>query len=174
MLHHSAWHSDALLVEGLDALLKHGTIAGCHQGGGDLDHVVGADAKQVAVVGSMVKTTEGQAVGDFRATAFVLVRQDVGSFEQLRTWQVADAAPPVVCAKDDCPEGILVESLLGLDGLVAATDGCDLLLGLGAHVVLVHGDEALEASWIPAGDEDGPEWSVQARVDTVEVDEGSL
>jgi hypothetical protein len=76
----------------------------------DLNHVVGADAQDVAVECRVVDLAQGEPVPHLRGAAFSSVAHDVRSIEEFRMLEPAYRAAPSVCVQDALPEAGLMEA----------------------------------------------------------------
>ena len=71
----------------------------------------GVDAEEMAVVGGVVESAQGQAVADLRDSRFPGVGDDVGGFQELCVRKIADCARDLVGTEYVLPEVVLMDAL---------------------------------------------------------------
>ena len=93
-----------------------------------MDAAVGVDAEEMAVVGGVVESAQGQAVADLRDSRFPGVGDDVRGLQELRVRKIADCARDLVGTEYVLPEVVLVDSLLRPSGNVLLLDLARILV----------------------------------------------
>jgi hypothetical protein len=87
---------DAVPVEALETLPKHGTIDLSAQPWCDVDDATRVDAQDIAIVGKMVDRAERQAIDDRGDSLGICVVDDVGRLDERLLAERADRAPATV------------------------------------------------------------------------------
>ena len=171
------WPSDSLPVEALDRLLQGRPVMLLEHCWGHLDTAVGVDAQEVAVVGAVMQRREAEPVADLGATTLIPVRDDVRRLQRVRDRQPRDRATPVVGIEHERAELALMQPDLGLHGGIAPIerrlDNADLGVP-GEFVRAADRHGATQRTRIPAGQIAGKEDVVDARHQSVEIDQRGL
>src|SRR5262249_33255818 len=139
---------------------------------------VGRDADDVVIERGMMQLAECQAVGNHRLPAGMSVWQDVGGVQQLVVTKPADGAALAISAEYTLAKAALVQTLPNDRGDIPPPRGQSRrvvhLPDRWAADLIVDGHDEGEGLGMIIDDEDGPRRLVQARHDSVQIDERSL
>jgi hypothetical protein len=173
------WLVKGTSVKGLQGVLQRGAVVCVPQCARELNVPIGPDAEQIRVECAVVEMAQRQSVGHLRDAAFVPVREDVRGLKELGARQPADGAAVLVGIEYVQPEGLLVDTLLGLNGDVSTPDAVYRCIVEGRsrrfHTLRFVGDHlAREGTLIEAGEVDRPDGPVHAGAYAIEVDKRSI
>jgi len=75
-----------------------------------LHRIIGTNAKDIAVIGSMMNLAERQAIGDNGQTQFISVRNYMGRIKQFGMLEPTDRTTAIIGMDDEFPKCILMQT----------------------------------------------------------------
>jgi hypothetical protein len=174
------WKDDACPVERLKGVDERGTVGFGEDVVTDLNHIVRAEAEEVAIEGRMMERAEGDSVSDEWLPSRVRVGNDMRRVEKFLVTQAAERALTLVRLEYPFAKSSLMESEAHHGSRVEPTccvsvlvELIDLLGGPQTDVsCIVDGHGERESAGLVGYDEDRPGSEVPTRGDPVEIGKG--
>jgi len=121
-----------LIMQGLNPVLKSGSVALSQYIGAYLDSKIGSHSHEMLIKRPMMQPAECQTVADDRLPKWIRIRCDMGRVEQLLMAKAAERTFPTVSQEDALTEGPLVEPAPSQRGHVSPTGWGGILCDLPA------------------------------------------